>query len=100
MDPARARSTARIGWGVLIALAPHFNYRPTRCAAAVGRVLTDVAAQPVIRRAALIGQRKPHLPGCSDPRGGRTVEDVAREIQRHLDFLPALLHDEPWLRKW
>jgi len=68
--------------------------------AAVGRVLADVAAQPVIRRAALIGSASPISQGALIRVAGEQVEDVAREIQRHLDFLPALLHDDPWLRKW
>jgi hypothetical protein len=31
---------------------------------------------------------------------GERVEEVGREIQRCLGFVPALLHDDPWLRKW
>ncbi|MEO8483198.1 MAG: urease accessory protein UreD [Acidobacteriota bacterium] len=31
---------------------------------------------------------------------GRTVEDVGRVIRGALDFLPAVLGDDPWTRKW
>lgn len=68
--------------------------------AAAGRVLADVAAQPVKRRASLIGSASPVSHGALLRLAGEQVGDVGREIQRHLDFLPALLHDDPWLRKW
>jgi urease accessory protein len=31
---------------------------------------------------------------------GRTVEDVGRAVRGALDFLPAVLGDDPWTRKW
>jgi urease accessory protein len=67
---------------------------------AAGRVLADVAAQPIKRRASLIGSASPISHGALIRLAGEQVEDVGREIQRQLDFLPALLHDDPWLRKW
>ncbi len=71
---------------------------PLRAGAA--RVLADVAAQPVKRRAPLIGSASAIPHGTVIRLAGEQVEDVGREIQRHLDFVPALLHDDPWLRKW
>ena len=67
---------------------------------AAGRVLADVARQPVKRRASLICSASPISHGAFIRLAGEEVEDVGREIQRQLDFLPALLHDDPWLRKW
>ncbi|HET7217415.1 MAG TPA: urease accessory protein UreD [Vicinamibacterales bacterium] len=38
--------------------------------------------------------------GCFVRMAGTSVEDVGRTLRAHLRFLPALLGDDPWARKW
>ncbi|HET7216856.1 MAG TPA: hypothetical protein VFJ02_02375, partial [Vicinamibacterales bacterium] len=38
--------------------------------------------------------------GCFVRMAGTSVEDVGRTLRAHLGFLPALLGDDPWARKW
>ena len=60
-----------------------------------------IVASPVVRRpdplvtAATIGDA-----GCLVRIAGRDVETVARTIAGLLSFVPALLGDDPWRRKW
>ncbi len=71
---------------------------PLRQAAAA--LLESVAARPVPRRASLALSASPSAQGAVLRLAGENVEDVRNEIHRLLDFLPALLHDDPWQRKW
>jgi urease accessory protein len=68
--------------------------------AASARVLEDVAASPVTRRASLVCSASPVAQGALIRLAGESVEKVGREIHRHLAFLPEFLHDDPWARKW
>jgi urease accessory protein len=64
------------------------------------QVLAEIAAQPVARCASLICSASP-IPGGAVLRlAGECVEEVGREIHRHLGFLHALLGDDPLARKW
>ena len=63
-------------------------------------VLASIAARPVTKRAALICSASPIAGGAVIRLAGESPEEVGLEIQRLLDFLPALLHDSPWSRKW
>lgn len=38
--------------------------------------------------------------GCIVRIGGRSVEEVSRCLARYLSFVPFLLGDDPWARKW
>ena len=38
--------------------------------------------------------------GCVVRLAGTSVEDVGRAMRAHLQFVPALLGDNPWARKW
>jgi urease accessory protein len=38
--------------------------------------------------------------GCVIRLAGRSVEDVGRAIREYLAFVPELLEDDPWVRKW
>ena len=38
--------------------------------------------------------------GCIIRLAGRSVEDVGRTIREYLAFVPDLLEDDPWVRKW
>jgi urease accessory protein len=69
-------------------------------AAQAAQILAGVAARPVEARAPLVVSASPLRQGVLLRVAGERVEEVGREIQRCLGFVPALLHDDPWLRKW
>ena len=75
-------------------------------------IVSDVAARPIERRgeiliaAALLpagargaAVRAPSA-GCVLRIAGPSVERVAAVLRRHLSFVPGLLGDDPWARKW
>jgi urease accessory protein len=70
-------------------LAPH-----------AAQLLADAAAQPVAAKAPLLVSASPSRHGALLRVAGESVEEVSREIQRCLGFVPELLHDDPWSRKW
>ena len=67
---------------------------------AAARVLAEVAEQPVTRRATLVCSASAIRDGALLRIAGEHVEDVGREIHRHLGFLSGLLGDDPLARKW
>jgi urease accessory protein len=77
-----------------------------RLAAEAARVLAAVSAVPVERRAAVVLSAAPlpglalAPPGCVVRIAGEHVEDVRGVLRRLLDFVPGLLGDDPWARKW
>jgi len=71
---------------------------PLREAAA--RLLAELSAQPVTRRASLIGSVSPVHDGALLRIAGEDVEAVGRELHRHLACLSDLLGDDPWASKW
>jgi urease accessory protein len=72
------------------ALAPHAD-----------AVLARVAGTPIARRARLlVGASAIAGGGCLLRMMGTSVEDVSRAAREHLSFVPALLGDDPWSRKW
>jgi urease accessory protein len=71
---------------------------PLRQAAAT--LLETVSARPVIRNAALIASASPVRHGAILRVAGESVEQTGRELHHHLQFVSALLGDDPWVRKW
>ncbi len=71
---------------------------PLRTAAVA--LLADLAARPVDRRGPLISSASPMGDGAILRVAGEQVEDVGRELHRHLIFARGLLGDDPWARKW
>ncbi|MHB8522318.1 MAG: urease accessory protein UreD [Limisphaerales bacterium] len=71
---------------------------PLRSASA--RLLADVEAQPLARRASIVSSASPVQHGAVLRIAGDRVEEVGREIHRHLAFVADLLEDDPWSRKW
>ena len=64
-------------------------------------VLGRAADTPLSRRADLLISTAPiRTGGCVIRIAGRSVEAVAPVIERALDFVPAVLGDNPWSRKW
>ena len=72
--------------------------QPLRAAAAA--LLKDLAARPVERRGSLISSASPVGGGAILRVAGQQVEEVGRELHRHVAFLRGLLGDDPWARKW
>ena len=91
-------------------LAARFGrYDVLAVAVLIGRGLADdierldarVRAEPVTRRAdRLIAAAPVGDVGCVLRIVGRTVEDVDGTARDLLDFVPRLLGDSPWARKW
>lgn len=71
---------------------------PLREAAA--RLLEEISARSVERRAALVCSASPIREGALLRVAGESVEQVGRELHHHLESLAALLGDDPWARKW
>jgi urease accessory protein len=70
---------------------------PMRAAAA--RLLADLSARPVERRSSLVCSASPAGDGAILRVAGGQVEEVGRELRRHLRFACDLLGDDPWARK-
>ena len=67
----------------------------------IARIDARVRAEPVRRRAdRLIAAAPVGDAGCILRIAGRTVEDVDNLIEDLLGFVPGLLGDSPWARKW
>jgi urease accessory protein len=64
-------------------------------------LVSSVSAAPIERQAAqLVAARPLGEHGCVVRIAGPSVEPVARALREMLDFVPALLGDDPWKRKW
>ena len=67
----------------------------------IERLDARVRAEPVTRRAGrLIAAAPVGDAGCVVRIAGRTVEDVDDTLRDLLGFVPGLLGDSPWARKW
>ena len=64
------------------------------------RILDDCNEQPLTARARLIFAASPLSDGLLLRVGGESVEEVGRWIFQRLAFVPSLLDDDPWARKW
>lgn len=67
------------------------------------RLVAAVNAGPLARRPAVLASASPipgGVPGAVVRFAGASLEDVRRAIRGALDFVPALLGDDPWARKW
>jgi len=67
---------------------------------AAKRLLQEISARPVERGGQFICSASPVRDGALLRVAGENVEQVGRELQRHLNCLSALLGDNPWARKW
>ena len=64
------------------------------------KLLPDIAARSVERRAALVCSASPIREGALLRIASEQVEAVGQELHRHLAPLAELLGDDPWARKW
>ncbi len=72
-----------------------------RLAAAATSLVASASASPVLKRPdQLVAATRLADCGCVVRFAGTSVEGVSRTIRRFLDFIPALLGDDPWVRKW
>jgi urease accessory protein len=64
-------------------------------------IVERVARSPVTRRHdRIVGAARVGDGGCLLRVAGRSVEQVGQVIREHLAFVPSLLGDDPWARKW
>lgn len=76
-----------------------------RLATDAADAIATVAAMPVQRRGAVLVSAAPlpgpaSVPGCVVRVAGAQLEDVRGVLRGLLDFVPELLGDDPWARKW
>ncbi len=67
---------------------------------AAASLLENVSVRPISRSAALIVSASPVRNGAILRVAGESVEQTGRELHHHLQFVSALLGDDPWARKW
>ena len=67
---------------------------------AAANLAKEISSLPVERDAPLICSASPVQEGIVLRVAGEDVENVSREIKRHLNFLVDFLGDDPWARKW
>lgn len=73
----------------------------TTLSAAALSLVANASASPVTRKADQLVAATPLRDcGCVVRFAGTSVERVGRTIRELLAFLPALLGDDPWIRKW
>jgi urease accessory protein len=63
-------------------------------------ILSWINEQPITPKASLVLAASPLREGLLLRLAGKSVEQVGREIHRHLAFVDSLLADDPWRRKW
>jgi urease accessory protein len=63
-------------------------------------IVSRVSGQPIEGRVECIAAATPIEGGCVLRVAGRSLEQVACTLRAHLAFVPALLGDDPWARKW
>jgi urease accessory protein len=64
------------------------------------RIVSHVSAMPVGRRADPLVSASPVPGGCIVRIAAQSVEAVGRAVREYLQWVPALLGDDPWARKW
>ena len=65
------------------------------------RIIEQVHARPIVRQPdELLAASSFGEIGCIVRIAGRSVEQVGRRMRQVLGFVPRLLGDDPWARKW
>lgn len=99
LDPADGPLAAPMRLGRFNCLALLLLLGPPLQSAAQ-QLLATLAERPVARRAPLLSSASPIRDGALLRMAGESFEEVARELHTHLTFLPSLLGDDPFARKW
>jgi urease accessory protein len=102
-DALRLRSTdgdigGRVGRFNVLALVAVVGLPLAGCANAIVSRVSDMSVRPrtdVVQTASAVGEI-----GCVLRVAGLSVEATGRIIRDHLSFLPDVLGDDPWTRKW
>ena len=84
---------------LVIAGEPAGGRRRSRCWRRSRRCRSSAAAAVVVSAGAA-ARPGAAPPGCVVRLAGAQVEDVRRVLRGLLDFVPGLLGDDPWARKW
>ncbi len=63
-------------------------------------ILANTRSRPVTRGSPLVLSASPLGAGAILRMAGEDVEEVGSELRRHLAFVPSLLGEDPWSRKW
>jgi urease accessory protein UreH len=63
-------------------------------------LLNQIAADPISTRTHLVWSASPVQQGAIVRLAGPSIEKVGQTLYRFLQFVPALLKDDPWTRKW
>jgi urease accessory protein len=74
--------------------------RSARLRDATANIVSRINSLPVARRADRLLAATPLEDGCVVRIAGMSVEQVGRTLRDLLAFVPALLGDDPWTRKW
>jgi len=77
-----------------MAIGPHVADEARRMLAAVAQRAIERQADVLMTAAPIAGA------GCILRVAGRSVEQVGAILRSHLAFVPALLEDDPWARRW
>jgi urease accessory protein len=65
------------------------------------RVLSTISSSPVDKGARLLTGASPVAEdGCIIRLAGESFEEVAAAVREYLSFVPSLIGDNPWARKW
>ena len=99
LDPADGplEDTYRMGRFNCLALVVVFG---DSLQAVSARLVAEVSQLPISRRAPLVCSASTIAHGVLVRLAGESVEAVGLEIRRCLAFVPGLLHEDPWSRKW
>ncbi len=69
-------------------------------AAAAASLIGELATRPVVRRPHHLVTATPAGDGCLLRFASTSVDLAARLLRQHVGFVPDLLGDDPWARKW
>jgi len=98
LDPAEGRIGARLGRCNVLCVVAIVG---SRFAIEARRILAGIAERAVERRGDVwIGASPVQSGGALIRVAGASVEAVTATVRRLLAFVPALLGDDPWVRKW
>jgi urease accessory protein len=98
LDPAHGPLDLRMGRFNILAVAVISG---PKLAGYAKNLLSEINASPLNRHPALVESASPlRDSGIILRMAGMSVEQVIRTMRKYLSFLPTMLGDDPWIRKW